>query len=159
MAAGVVFYDSPRLASLWTHGRVSVQDLTPQTAAYTARYVMKKVLGPGATAAYSGADGVCRQPEYAAMSLKPGIGQSWFNKYRTDVYPHDYVIADGTKRRPPRYYDTLLKRADREVLEEVQFQREERGRKHHADNTDERLRVREAVHLASISHLRRDLES
>ena len=76
--SGELFYDSERLTRLWSHGIASVQDLTSGTAAYCARYIMKKTLGDEAEHAYSlvDEDGVLRyrKPPYAAMSLKPGIG-------------------------------------------------------------------------------------
>lgn len=160
--AGVVFFDSPTLSRLWSFGRVSVQDLTPETASYCARYIMKKVLGPSAKEAYDRVDddGVVtsRRPEYSAMSLKPGIGAGWFDRYRRDTFPHDFVIASGVKRRPPKYYDKLLKRVDQVEREDVGFAREARGRLTVADSTPERLQVRETVHLARVSKLARNLE-
>jgi len=160
--SGSVFYDSALLSRLWGHGRVSVQDLTKETAGYCARYIMKKVLGPDSEKAYESidADGVItmRRPEYAAMSLKPGIGFSWFDRYSRDCFPHDFVIADGAKRRPPKYYDKLLKRRSPLTSELVSFEREKRGRAAHADNTDARLDVRRQVHEARVTRLKRSFE-
>jgi hypothetical protein len=155
-ASGAVFFNSPTLERLWGHGRVSVQDLTRETAGYTARYIMKKVLGPGADAAYVTEDGVCRPREYAAMSLKPGIGARWFEKYGSDVYRHDYVVADGAKHNAPKYYDKLYKRTGDVRMDAVKFARELRAREHAEDNTSERRRVREVVHEARVRTLLRD---
>lgn len=89
-ASGQLFYTSPTLEKLWGHGIVSVQDLTPETASYCARYIMKKALGQNSDSAYEDIDEdgviVKRRPEYAAMSLKPGIGAKWFEKYSRDVF-------------------------------------------------------------------------
>lgn len=162
--AGEVYYDSPLLSSLWTHGRVSVQNLTRASAAYCARYVVDKVTGDAAKAHYQtiDADGVVvnREPEFSRCSLKPGIGADWFKKYRSDVYPHDFVVADGKEHQTPKYYDRLLKRSDPSdvVLDRIEFSRQERGMAAHADNTDERLAVRETVHQARVRTLRRELE-
>lgn len=159
-ASGAVYYSSPTLDKLWGLGRASVQDLTAETAGYCARYIMKKQLGRDSEKHYESvdADGVLtrRKPEYAAMSLRPGIGHGWFKKFGGDVYPHDFVIAGGSKKRPPAYYDKLLKRSDQAKLEEVQFARELRGRAAHADNTDERRRVRDQVHQARVATLKRN---
>lgn len=155
--SGMIFYESALLSRLWGHGRASVQDLTRETAGYTARYVMKKVLGPGAIAAYVTGDGVSRRREYAAMSLKPGIGAGWLNKFFSDVYPRDYVVADGTKRRPPKYYDKLLKRADRSMLDSIARERELRALAAAPDNTPARREVRELVHNARVVNLKREL--
>jgi hypothetical protein len=160
-ASGAVFFDSPLLCDLWGCGIVSVQDLSRETAGYCARYIMKKVLGPAGKQAYSfvDADGVIceRKPEYAAMSLKPGIGAAWFSRYESDVYPHDFVIADGVKHPVPRYYDKLLKRGGVD-MDGVVYARELRARSVACDNSDERRVVREVVHTARVRTLSRGLE-
>lgn len=157
-AAGAVYYSSNELASLWTHGRCSVQDLTRETAGYCARYIMHKVTGKGEIAAYSApdADGEChpRRPEYGAMSLKPGIGAYWFAQYRRDVFPHDYLIVDGVKVPVPKYYDKLLKRQKGALfLDDVKTGRASKGFAARAECTEERLAVRETVHNARIKTL------
>jgi len=152
--SGEVFYDSRGLEKLWSHGSVSVQDLTQGTASYCARYVVKKLTGDIGAAHYQvvDEDGVYQPitPPYCAMSLRPGIGKHWFLRYARDVFPHDFVICDGVKRSVPKYYDKLIKGAD---LEEVKFKRESEARKHFVDNTDERLAVREVVHKARVRNL------
>lgn len=161
-ASGFAVFESAQLSKIWGLGRVSVQDLTRETASYCARYIMKKVLGPDSEKAYEsiGDDGVIvsRRPEYAAMSLKPGIGFSWFDRYSRDCFPHDYVIQGGVKRQIPRYYDKLLKRQKPVLLEDVQFKRETRARESFEDQTPERLEVRKKVHEARVSTLKRSLE-
>lgn len=153
--SGRLFYNSQLLHDLWTHGIVTVQDLTRETASYTARYVMQKLTGDQATEAYTNTN---RIPPYNAMSLKPGIGHDWFHQYRSDVFPHDYVATnDGRTRTVPRYYDRLAKRLDAIAHEQIQYQRTLEARKHYKDQTDERLRVREQVHNAKVSTLKRDL--
>ena len=151
------------MAKLWGHGNCSVQDLTAGTASYCARYVMKKTLGDDAEHAYSlvDEDGVLhyRKPPYAAMSLKPGIGARWIEKFgKTDVFNHDRCIQDGVERRVPKYYDRLLKRVDQLKLEDNQFKREKLARLSVSDNTDDRRLVREEVHLAKVRSLTRDLK-
>jgi len=55
--------------SAWDLGFTSVGILTPQSAAYTAGYVTKKMTSLSDTRLNG------RHPEFARMSLKPGIGQ------------------------------------------------------------------------------------
>lgn len=86
------------------------------------------------------------------MSLKPGIGRPWLDKFQTDVYPHDYVIVNGKEVKPPKYYDKLFKLRSPEEFEEIQFQRELAGRRCFEDNTDARLAVREQVAAARLKH-------
>lgn len=160
-ASGQIFYESAELTKLWSHGRASVQDLTRETAGYCARYIMKKALGASAKTAYKRVlpDGseVELRPEYAAMSLKPGIGSMWFKKFGRDVFPHDFVVVDGKKRSAPKYYDKLFKRACAEKFEDVQFKRVQEALVHASDNTEERRIVREEVHLARVKDLNRSL--
>ena len=161
-ASGQLFYTSATLERLWSHGIVSVQDLTPETASYCARYIMKKALGETAKSAYADTDedGVItqRRPEYAAMSLKPGIGAVWFDRYQRDVFPHDFVVQGGQERQVPRYYDKLLKRKKVQVQDDIEFARYQRAIASAPDQTDERRLVRETVHLAKVSTLNRGLE-
>lgn len=160
-ASGENFFSSPTLQNLWGHGIVSVQNLTPETAGYCARYIMKKALGENAKTAYATVDddGVItqRKPEYAAMSLKPGIGAKWFDKYSRDVFPHDYVISNGTKKPVPKYYDKLAKRLTHLDTDTIQFNREKKALLASADNTDQRRADREKVHTAKVTTLTRNL--
>ena len=157
---------------MWGHGIVSVQDLTPGTAAYAARYIMKKALGQDAETAYQVVDPetgeiVQLRPEYAAMSLKPGIGAGWFDKYEHDIFGGDYAVQDGMKRQTPKYYDKLYKRVSKpqvvgdklipDRFDEVEFARQKRAERVRADNTDDRRRVRETVHEAKVRSLKRDI--
>lgn len=159
--SGEIYYKSELLARLWGHGIVSVQPLVRETAGYCARYIMKKALGKNAASAYErvNEDGEVLQlePEFARMSLRPGIGSGWFERYVSDVYPLDAVVADGVRHRVPRTYDRWAKRAGLD-LDEIEFERQKRARAAFADNTDERRQVREVVHLAKVRDLKRGLE-
>jgi hypothetical protein len=120
---------------------------------------MKKrlgVLSEADRAAYVTADGVIRRSEYAAMSLKPGIGAEWYAKYGwSDVHRHDVAIADGSKRPPPRYYDKLMRRSGNVAMDGIEFARELRARKSQDENSPERLLAQEIVHTARMSTLTR----
>lgn len=96
-------YISSSLTSLWSLGHCLIGDVTFESCAYVARYIMKKVTGELAEAHYGG-----RKPEYVTMSRKPGIGAGWYAKFKSDVYPSDYLYVNGVKCKPPRFYDTRL---------------------------------------------------
>lgn len=101
--AGSRLYISDLLSRLWPFGFHTVGDVTFDSAAYVARYVLKKVNGDAASDHYGD-----REPEYVVMSRKPGIAHDWIKKFSDDVYPHDFiVIRDGIKCRPPKYYDQV----------------------------------------------------
>lgn len=92
-------YTSKVLSELWPLGFSTIGQVTFESAAYVARYVVKKFLGPGADAHYQG-----RKPEYTTMSRRPGIGSAWLQKFKDDVFPQDEVVVRGKKMAPPKYY-------------------------------------------------------
>lgn len=55
----------------WGHGRVFVGSVTPESAQYVAGYTVDKLRGSTDLVRYTG-----RVPDFARMSLKPGIGAS-----------------------------------------------------------------------------------
>jgi hypothetical protein len=131
-ASGEKLYTSKFLESLWPYGLSSIGDVTFASAAYIARYCVQKVTGDAADAHYScpefvDEDGVIRNsvvPEFNHMSLKPGIGARWLSKYQTDVFPRDYVVVNGVKTKPPKYYDVLFERENPGVFSDLVAQRE-----------------------------------
>lgn len=149
---GSKLYTSKVLDNLWTHGMCSVGNVTFESAAYVARYIMKKVTGTLADDYYNGLT-----PEFCKMSLKPGIGAGWFEKFNSDIFPDGTVVVRGFKTKLPRYYDKLEKRIDVDILEEVKYNRFRDAVKHFEDQTDDRLAVREQVAIARINQLKRNL--
>ena len=152
-------YRSPTLEKLWTYGQALIGDLTFDSAGYTARYCTTKVTGSNAEQHYRRVDenGEYQlMPEFNAMSLKPGIGTEWYKKYRTDVYPRDYVVVNYHECKPPKYYDQLY---ERDFPDEHEYMKEHRilkARERWEDNTPERLKVKETVVRAKIKALKRD---
>lgn len=123
-AKGYAQWTSPLLSEVWGLGRVAVMDLTFDSAQYLAKYITVKVTGDKAEAHYAG-----KLPEYATMSKKPAIGRRWFDKYARDVYPRDEVVIGGTKGKPPKYYDELLKVRDPSGWEKMKKERIGRAEK------------------------------
>lgn len=159
--SGAQLYRSAQLEQLWPHGFSSVGAVTFESAAYVARYVMKKITGREAESHYSRfspVTGECFnvQPEFNRMSLKPGIGFPWFERYLRDVYPHDHVIVNGVRQKPPKAYDRYLTVLDPQEFEFIEFGRTVRAREILGENTPDRLRVREVVTRARISSLQRN---
>lgn len=160
-ASGGKMYTSDLLAETWGLGNVTVQDLNNQTASYCTRYIMQKALGANALQAYQTIDPdtgeiIQRRPPYNAMSK--GLGKAWLLKYGADVYNTDQVIARGSPRRPPKYYDRLLKSGLVQFdLDSIKQARIERAKLSASENTDERRRVREIVHEARVKNLKRTL--
>lgn len=149
---GQSLYASSELQRLWPYGHSVVGELTTQSASYTARYVVKKITGICAEEHYGG-----KQPEFGSMSLKPGLGATWFDTYWRDVYPHDFVVVEGKKMLPPRYYDKLLESRNPAMYQRVKNRRISRATEHIQDQTPERRHDRYVVKKAAINNLKETL--
>lgn len=158
-------YTSDSLSKLWPFGFAVSGAVTFESAAYVARYVMKKISGSGAAEHYAG-----RVPEFTVMSRRPGIGARWYEKFKTDVHDYDRIVVRGYPSRPPRFYDNLLGVEDPARLAWLKIEREKNS-KHFVTDTlsngrvirvsDQdmcRLAVKEEIKKAEIKNLIRPLE-
>jgi len=126
-AAGHEVFESAQLSALWPVGFNQIGRVSFESAAYVARYCVKKVTGSRAQAHYErvDAEGCVYQlePEYATMSRRPGIGSGWLEKYRGEVYRDDAVYARGHEVVPPRFYDKKEAERDEARMEVVKLRR------------------------------------
>ena len=162
----VNIYTSEVLTRLWPFGFTTVGDVTFESAAYVARYSMKKVNISDATPddfenPYWRIDEETGEfytvePEYATMSRNPGIGKTWYEKYKDDVFPHDHVVLDGVKHPVPDFYLREYEKEDGVCFDFIKFEREQEGLLHADDNTYERLVAREKVKYAQLGQLKRN---
>jgi hypothetical protein len=156
-------YRSPSLEEVWPYGHSSIGTVTFESAAYVARYVMKKVTGDDAEEHYKWTDPNTgevfdRKPEYTTMSRRPGIAKKWYDQFKDDVYPSDFVVVNGKKVKPPKYYDYLYEHEYPSDLEKIKKGRKANAKKFADDNTRERLVVREKCQLAKLANLPRNLD-
>jgi len=121
---GDLIYSSKLLNEIWGLGDCKIGAVSFKSAAYVARYCIKKVDGEkrkqGHYLVYD-ADGLVheRVPEFAHMSRRPGIGASYFEKYGNEIKIHDSVIVDGREVPSIRYYDQKIEAqcpADMELI-------------------------------------------
>ncbi|QCQ85098.1 replication initiator protein [Blackfly microvirus SF02] len=167
-------YKSQMLQDVWPYGFANTAAVTFESAAYVARYCTKKLNGPLAETHYSRIDVetgeiISKKPEFTAMSLKPGIGEGWLQKFSTDVTNGDYVVTRaGAKMRPPRYYDKKNEVLNPEKHRKNLIKREsnlvnifgsDEYNRRALDNTSERLKVKETVQLRTVQQsLNRKME-
>lgn len=152
-------FRSPSLEALWPYGSSTIGPLTHATAAYTARYCLKKVYSSQDPDAYDVAPDVytgevfSRAPECLQASRRPGLGAWFFEKFQSDFYPRDAVIYDGRPVPIPRFYRDKLKRLDPLLSEEIEYARHVRASEVPLlERTPERRAVAEAVKSASLVH-------
>lgn len=151
-------YRSETLEKLWPYGFSSIGEVTFASARYTAAYICKKITGDMADEYYSRVmpstgEIIQLTPEFAHMSLRPGIGARWLEQYWQDLYltGHNAVIVDGKKKKIPRYFDEYLAQNIAPlVMDDVEYQRYLKADEFRSENTPERLAVREVVENARV---------
>lgn len=168
------YYLSSQLTKLWPKGNHLIADCTYETAAYVARYCTKKITGEkadyhyhrtiidwneftGEIHHYSEVDLV---PEYSTMSKRPAIGKEWYDKFKQDCYPSDYLIQDGRKVPVPKYYDKLFEAENEEEFRVQKIRRDIKFIKYSEKYKEEthllRLRVKEDIKLKNTENLKRN---
>lgn len=159
--AGEKLYTSPTLDKLWGKGFASIGNLTFESAAYIARYIMKKRTGDGNKTDYEilnpeTGEIHTRKKEFNNMSRRPGVGSTWISKYKNDVYPEGKVIIRGHKNNAPRYYDKQHKKIDELAHEDTEYARYLEALAQAEHHTPERLLVQEQVQAAKTRALKRN---
>jgi len=158
------YYRSAELEKLWPFGYSMVGHVTVDSAAYVARYILKKMNGKLADDYYKRYDlqtgeEYQLQPEYTTMSRRPGIAAVWFKDNPSSVYPKDFVTSGGKSFKVPRFYDNLYEITDPEGFAQIKNKRKLDSMLNSDDNTPARLRVREKVLQSKLSRLIRTYEN
>lgn len=149
-------YVSKKLDRIWGKGHCIIGNVSFDSAAYVARYCLKKVTGRDADSHYQG-----RTPEYTTMSRRPGIGAEWFRKWSSDVYPSDSIIISGREMRPPKFYDSLFELDSPSEYAKVKAARKVALSEFDpcgSEQTPRRLRDKETVAISRLSQLKRSYE-
>jgi hypothetical protein len=142
------------IADSWGLGMHRFSAVTFESAAYVARYHLKKISGPLAPSHYGD-----RVPEF--VSFGKGIGRQHFEDWGHDIYPSDHVVLPGRGAfLPPPYYDRLLEKTDPVLYEEIKKKRqqaqEQMTHRHQLlDATNESLREEEVRIIVTEQTLKR----
>ena len=175
---GHLLYRSPTLEKVWKFGFSLIGEVTFQSAAYVARYVVKKrkgddnyvdpKTGKSNKEYYMIVDKETgevhfREPEFCIMSRGSkkrktgGLGRGWLEKYKSDTDKDFITMVDGSKHPLPKYYDDILAMED----ELAMLERKRKRRKAMEENPEEqyryRLQQKEAVKEVQAEMLERTL--
>lgn len=156
-------YVSQTLDSLWGFGYATIGNVTFESAAYVARYVVKKRTGKQASDHYKSVDTDTGEvfdlkPEYVTMSRRPGIAFGWFDKYYSDVFPSDHVVVRGKESKPPKYYDKLYEAYFPSDFKSIKNRRVVAAESN-PDNNFDRLQTKHELRKIKSKLLVRPLES
>lgn len=153
---------SASLVELWPFGFSTIGALTFDSAAYVARYCLKKRKGKNWREHYERIDvdtGECvdLQPEFSLMSRRPGIGSSWYEKFSPEVFPRDRVVVNAKEVKPPKFYLDRLEKFMPRTYEAIKRQRRKMGLLNSRKNSLARLHVKNYVKERTIKTLQRSL--
>lgn len=160
----------------WKNGHVSYGAVSWQSAAYVARYLMKKQNSNKKTEfvakygqpLYDKETGEKLQnhptkPEYSQGSTQPAIGKYWYDKYKfTDCFNQGFLLGkppEYSKQRIPRYYWDLLKTEDINLFnryKRVAMNKEVESKKA-IQNTYEQQDTRERILQIKTKKLKRNI--
>lgn len=115
---GDIYYTSESLLKAWPHGHVTIGEANFDTAAYVARYIMKKQNGPEAATHYEqesrytcvGIQDITA--EFTNSSRNPGIAHDWVKKYQSDLLK-GYITSNGKKTGIPKYYTDIIENMEK----------------------------------------------
>lgn len=168
---GYVYYTSSLIDKAWCDksgnslGFTTVTDFSFETAAYVARYMLKKHKGKDAKF-YEDAGIV---PEFTRCSRRPGLAYQYFENNKHNIYNFDEVVFNKgngqvLKCQPPKYYDRLFDIDNPEELAMIKDKRKrfaERAMAKQLSNTDvpeqQYLCVKENNKALSVQSLKRSL--
>jgi len=102
-------WTSPMLTEIWGKGHCTLGQVNYKTANYCTQYLFDTRGGEQAANRYVRQHPVTSQivvckPEFGAKSNQPGLGSTWFEKFKDDCFPSDFLIVEGRHVNVPRYY-------------------------------------------------------
>jgi hypothetical protein len=168
--SGSEIYTSPTLERIWGLGFVTIGTVNMESAAYVARYCVKKITGLGKDEVdettqlkpyerindFTG-EIIEVQAEYSTQSRRPGIGADWIRNYAGDVYPKDFTTVRGRRIKAPKYYDKYLESIDIDMYDDIKAARKLSMFELSEENSELRLKQKEKVKLAQYSQLKRSI--
>nr|UXQ88034.1 MAG: replication initiation protein [Microvirus sp.] len=157
---GLPTWTSEIISKAWQdQGHALVGTATFESAAYIARYILKKQNGEAAHAHYANEDGIKLNPEFTTMSLKPGIGSDYYDLYKQEMHTTDSVILKSKEMPLPKYYDNKYEESNPEEYWLAKQLRQLKLKQHAKDLTPARLKVRLQVQQARSRKLLRTFET
>lgn len=116
-------WNCEELTNIWGMGNIIIGRLDWESAAYVARYTLKKATNQYNKEWYD-AQGII--PEFITMSQ--GIGKDYFNNNLDKIYLTDSVPIRNKKTgqnvKPPRSFDRMLQEIDPDLMENIKYKRE-----------------------------------
>lgn len=159
---GFITYSSEYLSGIWKKGFLTINEYSWETAAYTARYMLKKLKGREAIEQYQQCG---LEREFSRCSRNPGIGYEYYRQHRDEIYRTDSVIIHGQTTKPPKYFDKMYQIEKPEEWRKIQEKRAEASREEMKNklfntsiNYQDQLNVEREYREEKIKMLGRNME-
>ena len=138
---GKLHWKSQELDHYWNKGFIDIGEVEFASAAYVARYCMKKITDDSDKTEYW-SNG--KMPEFVRMSRRPGIGMEYFEENYELIYKNDEILVKNfhgktISVKPPKAWDKKFKDAHPDQWFQIQRSRKEcseRSRKLIEEMTD-----------------------
>lgn len=180
--SGDKIFDSESCKKLWGKGSIEIGSINEKSAAYVARYCLKKINGTQNLKTKDPATGLLPYerwnpftteknmviPEFTQMSLRPGIGADWYHKFKKSIYPsgqrylgHFAGFPGDPKKnmfsKTPPYFDKLLEKERPDMMEFISDKRKQFAIDHAENFTPDRLRSKAIIVQQRVQQYQRKL--
>lgn len=123
----IPYLTSKLITDTWGKGFITIGECNSKTAAYVARYVIKKFTSDDEVSYSRHCESLGFQPlpsEFRQASRRPGLGRTYFDLHFQDIYKSDKVyLPDGVISKPSSYFDILYKKINEEDLFKIKLSR------------------------------------
>lgn len=121
------YYNSKWLANLWGMGQIQIAQAVPETYRYVAGYVTKKMYeidGKKANVYYE----LGQTKPFACMSLKPGLGDHYYQEHKAEIWRQGYIqCTNGKRAQIPRYYEKQMEAENPQRLWRIKQNRQKKA--------------------------------
>lgn len=118
------YYTSKWLKELWGMGQIQIAQAVPETYRYVAGYVTKKMYeidGKKANEYYE----LGQTKPFACMSLKPGLGDHYYQEHKKEIWRQGYIqCTNGKRAQIPRYYEKQMEKENPQRLWRIKQNRQ-----------------------------------
>lgn len=118
------YYTSKWLEDLWGMGQIQIAQAVPETYRYVAGYVTKKMYeidGKKANQYYE----LGQTKPFACMSLKPGLGDHYYQEHKKEIWRQGYIqCTNGKRAQIPRFYEKKMEAENPERLWKIKQNRQ-----------------------------------
>lgn len=118
------YYTSKWMEDLWKMGQIQIAQAVPETYRYVAGYVTKKMYeidGKKANQYYE----LGQTKPFACMSLKPGLGDRYYQEHKAEIWKQGYIqCTNGKRAQIPRYYEKQMEAENPERLWRIKQNRQ-----------------------------------